>query len=111
MGELLARVARPEALAEAWDAVYARDAADEVVSAGVRRFAVDAQRRISEIAAEVTAGEYQPDTLTEVEIPKDDGDVRVLHVPSVRDRVVERAVLAVLTPVVEQAHSRPRLPR
>jgi len=60
----------------------------------------------------VTAGEYQPDTLTEVEIPKDDGDdgdVRVLHVPSVRDRVVERAVLAVLTPVVEQAHSRPRL--
>jgi CRISPR-associated protein Cas1 len=104
MGELLARVARPEALAEAWDAVYARDAADEVVSAGVRRFAVDAQRRISEIAAEVTAGEYQPDTLTEVEIPKDDGDdgdVRVLHVPSVRDRVVERAVLAVLTPVVD----------
>jgi hypothetical protein len=55
MGELLAR---PEALAEAWDAVYAHDAADEVVSAGVRRFAVDAQRRISEIAAELCMSKY-----------------------------------------------------
>ena len=34
-------------------------------------------------------------------MPRPDGQIRLLHVPAVRDRVVERSVLAVLTPVID----------
>jgi hypothetical protein len=39
--------------------------------------------------------------LGEIVIPKDTGGQRVLHIPAVRDRVVQRAVLAELTPLID----------
>ncbi len=39
--------------------------------------------------------------MTEVRIAKEDGGKRVLHIPAVRDRVVERGVLDVVTPLVD----------
>jgi retron-type reverse transcriptase len=36
-----------------------------------------------------------------VRIPKQGGGVRTLHIPAVRDRIVERALLDVLTPLVD----------
>jgi CRISPR-associated protein Cas1 len=39
--------------------------------------------------------------MTRVAIPREDGQVRQLHVPTVADRILERAVLAVLTPVID----------
>lgn len=101
MGILLDRVADPVELADAWKRVLGNDAEDERLSAGVRRFAADADAQLAQLAAELVSGDYRPRSLTEISIPKDDGGERILHVPTVRDRVVERAVLAVLTPLLD----------
>ncbi|MFC0438051.1 hypothetical protein [Kutzneria buriramensis] len=42
MGDLLAAASDPGCLAEAWQQALDADAADERLSAGVRRFAADA---------------------------------------------------------------------
>ena len=43
----------------------------------------------------------RPGHLAPVSLPRADGEVRLLHVPVVRDRVVERSILAVLNPVID----------
>lgn len=101
MGALLGKAADLAMLAAAWKRVYANDAEDDVLSAGVRRFDEDAERRLQELAEQLVNGSYRPQPLTELVIPKEDGGQRVLRVPAVRDRVVERALLGVLTPLLE----------
>ena len=97
----LARVASPDQLAAAWADVLAADRDDGVLAPGVARFAPDAGEHLAELAAQLATGSYQPGRLTPVALPRPDGQTRLLHVPSVRDRVVERAILAVLTPVID----------
>jgi CRISP-associated protein Cas1 len=98
---LLCRVADPAVLASAWADVLANDRQDGVMSAGVTRFARSTDDRLARIAEDLAAGEYRPDRLVPVPLVRPDGRTRLLHVPSVRDRVVERALLTVLTPVID----------
>jgi len=97
----MAQVADPDQLAAAWDEVLANDRDDGVQAPGVMRFADEAEQHLAEIAAQLGSGTYRPGTLTPVALRRGDGQVRLLHVPSVRDRVVERSILAVLTPVID----------
>ena len=97
----LADAASPDRLAAAWADVLAGDREDGILGPGVARFADDADQHLAEIAGQLGSGTYQPGLLTPVALPRPDGQTRLLHVPSVRDRVVERAVLAVLTPVID----------
>lgn len=101
MSSLLARAAAPAALRSAWLDLLAGDRADGVLGAGVARFAEDAEENLAELSEQLAAGGYRPGLLMRVALPRPDGPPRVLAVPSVRDRVVERAVLAVLTPLVD----------
>jgi CRISPR-associated protein Cas1 len=68
----------------------------------VARFAENADQNLADIGAQLLEGEYRPGWLTPVSIPGHlDGRPRVLHVPTVRDRVVERSVLAVVSAVID----------
>lgn len=98
---LLARVANPPQLAAAWSDVLASDLDDGVLGQGVARFAEDAELHLADIAAGLESGSYEPGRLTPVDLPRADGQTRVLHIPTVRDRIVERAILAVLTPMID----------
>ncbi len=97
----LAQVADLGQLAAAWNDVLTSDRDDGTLGAGVTRFGRDAEQNLAEIAAQLSAGGYRPGRLTPVRLPRADGRVRLLHVPVVRDRVIERAILAVLTPVID----------
>ena len=97
----LAEVAEPGRLAASWAAILASDLEDGVLGSGVSHFAENADQNLAEIAAQLVAGRYQPGRLTPVALPRPDGQVRELHVPTVRDRVVERSILAVVTPVID----------
>jgi CRISP-associated protein Cas1 len=97
----LAQVADPAQLAAAWAGVLASDREDGVLGQGVARFAEDADEHLARIAADLCAGTYKPGQLTPVGLPRPDGRLRMLHVPTVRDRVVERSILAVLTPEID----------
>lgn len=97
----ITRIARIEVLTSAWDTVLDGDREDGVLAHGVARFAEDADERITGIADALLAGTYRPDRLTPIPLIRPDGRTRLLHVPSVRDRVVERALLGVLTPLAD----------
>jgi len=97
----LAAVANLERLEAAWDDVLDNDRSDGVLGPGVTRFAEDAAEHLEDIAARLTAGTYEPAMLTPVPLPRPAGQIRWLHVPAVRDRIVERAILSVLEPVID----------
>ncbi len=67
-----------------------------------------------DIRAALDAGTYRPSPLRRVDIPKPGGGTRSLGVPTVLDRMIQQALLQVLTPVFDphfSAHSygfRPR---
>ena len=53
-------------------------------------------RELIAIREQLLSGEYKPQPVRRVEIPKPDGGVRKLGVPTVVDRIVQQAVLQVL---------------
>jgi len=90
------------ALHDAWDHVATRDAEDGVVSSSVRRFAIDAPAELQRLRGELLSGSYTPRRLTRVEIAKTGGGIRTLDIPPARDRVVERLVSSLLTPIIDE---------
>ena len=58
-------------------------------------------RHWPQIRSQLDAGAYQPQPVRRVMIPKPSGGERMLGVPTVLDRLIQQAVLQVLTPVFD----------
>jgi group II intron reverse transcriptase/maturase len=58
-----------------------------------------------EITNRIRKGKYKPSPVRRVEIPKPDGGIRLLGVPTVIDRVIQQATVQVLTPIFEPTFS------
>ncbi|MFF4652617.1 CRISPR-associated endonuclease Cas1 [Streptomyces sp. NPDC001380] len=101
MGELLHRAAAEDRLAAAWAEVRENDLADGEKSRQVAAFERGVLRRLAELGGQLRAGAYEPSPVTALEVPKPSGGTRLLAVPQVADRVVERAVLEVVEPYVD----------
>lgn len=58
-------------------------------------------RFLNDLRNDLQSGRYQPQPNRRVEIPKDQGKVRVLQIPCIRDRVVQGALKLILEAIFE----------
>lgn len=58
-----------------------------------------------EIILQIRQRKYQPSPVLRVEIPKPNGGVRLLGIPTVKDRVIQQAIAQVLTPIFDRQFS------
>lgn len=96
------RISRGDVLAEAWHRVRANRGAagvDSVTIAAVETYG--AQRMLAELQEALREGRYRPQPVLRRDIPKPDGGLRPLGIPTVKDRVVQQATRLVLEPIFE----------
>jgi CRISPR-associated protein Cas1 len=86
---------------QAWARVAANNGCAGVDGETIAQFGHDAERKLSQLIHHLVNGSYRPLPLRQLFIPKRGGGWRELQVPTVRDRVVQQALLNVLHPVFE----------
>ncbi|WP_428908533.1 group II intron reverse transcriptase/maturase [Niallia sp. Krafla_26] len=59
----------------------------------------------NEIIGQIRQREYKPKPVLRVEIPKPNGGIRLLGIPTVLDRVIQQAIAQVLTPMFDKQFS------
>jgi RNA-directed DNA polymerase len=99
---LYVHVCKMETLHEAYQTAKKNDGApgidgvtfDAIEEGGVESF-------LQQIKDELVSNRYRPMRVRKKEIPKDGGKVRILSIPSIRDRVVQGALKLVLEPIFE----------
>src|ERR1700691_6729150 len=107
---LMDKVYAPKTLGAAWAKVQANDGAAGVDRQSIEWVAANAEMYLAELSRELRTGEYRPSAIRRVEIPKGDGGVRPLGIPTVKSqrmrsirlgRIAHTAVKFVLEPILE----------
>ena len=99
---LLRQVVSPGNLRRAWDEVAENKGIAGVDHVSIRKWRRSWEARLARISKEVLSNTYKPQRLRVRKIPKRDRrDWRKLRIPTVTDRVLQRAVLQVLYPIFE----------
>lgn len=98
----LAHLLTPEFLKETWGQMNRR-AAGGIDGESCKQFESELERRVQEINQQLRVGAYRAPPVRRVEIPKGPGKVgtRPLGIPTVSDRLLQRAVARILEAVFE----------
>ncbi len=83
-------------LLSAFDRVEENAGGPGVDNVTVEEFSLSLNETIMSLSKDLLDGKYRPDALLKVGIPKDDGSVRWLSIPAVRDRVVHTGITIIL---------------
>ncbi len=67
----------------------------------VKEFRSGFERRVEELRLELKRGNYQPQPVRQVMIPKANGKMRALGIPCLRDKIVQEAMRMALEPIFE----------
>jgi RNA-directed DNA polymerase len=72
---------------------------------GVKELDEYMEKNWKEIKKKLELGKYKPQPVKRVEIPKPDGGVRLLGIPTVIDRVIQQAIHQILNPMFDPEFS------
>ncbi len=97
LGKQLAPIASMQALRSAWRKVKRNKGAAGRDGMTVAAFSRSAGRGLRALRKELLEGAYRPGLPLRIEIPKKSGGSRQLSIPSVRDRIVQTALTALLS--------------
>lgn len=79
-------------------------------AAGIDKMTVEAlmpylKEKWLDIREQLVKGEYNPKPVRRVEMPKPDGGMRQLGIPTVMDRLIQQAIYQILSPIFEPTFS------
>lgn len=103
--DLLEKVLDRNNLNRAYKRVKANKGASGVDGMSVDKALDWLKENREELLGKIRAGKYKPSPVRRVEIPKDNGGVRKLGIPTVIDRVIQQAIAQVLSPIYEPKFS------
>lgn len=102
---LMERICDPLNLDCAMARVIANGGAPGVDGMTVKQLEKSFERHRDRIIGELLSGTYRPQPVKRVEIPKPDGGMRKLGIPTAVDRVIQQAILLVLSPKWDETFS------
>jgi retron-type reverse transcriptase len=104
--QVFERVCSLEILREAFRAVKSNKGAPGVDRVSVEDFENNLEQEIVQLKKELESWTYKPKPVKRVEIPKPGGmGVRLLGIPTVRDRVVQASIKIILEPIFDPSFS------
>ena len=103
--ELLEKVLSKENLNNAYKQVYKNKGASGVDCVTTDELFAYIKKHKEEILWQIRNRKYKPQPVRRVYIPKENGKMRKLGIPSVIDRVIQQAIVQVLTPIYEEKFS------
>jgi RNA-directed DNA polymerase len=95
------QVVQRDNMLDAWEKVKENKGVPGIDGITIKEFPEYSQENWKGIKAALLEGTYVPTPVKRAEIPKDNGSIRKLGIPIVMDRVIQKAICQVLTPVFD----------
>ena len=103
--ELLEKILTKDNLNKAYKKVYQNKGASGVDGITVYEIKEYIQNNSDEILNQIRNRKYKPQPVKRVQIPKENGKKRNLGIPTVMDRIIQQAMVQVLSPIHEEQFS------
>jgi RNA-directed DNA polymerase len=103
--DLMESIVDPDNLETAWRNVKGNRGAPGPDGVTIERFPEKIREQWPEIKRQLLEGTYRPGAARRKSIPKPDGSERHLGIPNVIDRLIQQAILQVLTPIFDPGFS------
>lgn len=100
--ELLDKILNQENLNKAYKKVVSNKGVAGVDGVTVDEVAEHIKEHKEEIISKIKERKYKPQPVKRVQIPKENGKMRNLGIPTVIDRIIQQAMVQVLSPIFEE---------
>ena len=102
---LFDRICDESSLRQAFRDVKRNKGASGVDNVSVEEFECNLEEELSRLRQEVVSWTYTPQPVKRVEVPKPNGGIRLLGIPTVRDRVLQTSIKNALEPIIDPTFS------
>ncbi len=104
---LFERICSIEELTDAFRLVRRNGGAPGVDGVTIKEFETRLSKELEQLKKDIESWNYEPSPVRRVEIPKPGGaGIRLLGIPTIRDRVLHTAIKAVLEPILDPLFSK-----
>ena len=96
------QILHKKVLEEAWKHVKANKGCGGIDKISIKDFEKNSDKYLDEILEELKSKTYKPSPVARKYIPKKNGKLRALGIPTIKDRIVQQAVVNKLQPFFEE---------